>query len=79
MRKEYSLSDLEKDVGGKHQDAYTKSHNIVLLNPEVAEAFSTDQAINEALLLLIKPAQKSTGLTKQSIDSSNPETISASR
>ena len=79
MRKEYSLSDLEKGVRGKYYDAYTQSHNIVLLNPEVAEAFPTDQAVNEALLSLVKLAKKSTGLTKQSIDSSNPETISASR
>ena len=66
MRKEYSLSDLGKGIRGKHYDAYTKSHNIVLLNPQVAEAFPTDQAVNEALLSLVKLAQKSTGLTKQS-------------
>ncbi len=65
MRQEYSAADLGKGVRGKYYKAYSKSHNIVLLKPEVAEAFPTDEAVNNALLSLIKLAQESTGLTKQ--------------
>ena len=64
MRKEYSISDLGKGVRGKYHKAYNEPHNIVLLNPEVAKAFPTDDAVNVALLSLIKIAQESTGLTK---------------
>ena len=53
MRKEYNLSDLGKGVQGKYYDAYSKSHNVVLLKPEVAKSFPTDEAVNEALLSLI--------------------------
>ena len=66
MRKEYSAEDLGKGTRGKYYKEFTKSHNIVLLNPEVAKAFPTDEAVNEALLSLIKLAQESTGLTKPS-------------
>ena len=65
MRKEYSLSDLSKGVRGKYYNDYKDSHNIVLLIPELAKAFPTDEAVNQALLSLIKLAQESTNLTNQ--------------
>lgn len=64
MRTEYSAADLGKGIRGKYYEQYSKSHNVVLLNPEVAKAFPTDEAVNKALLSLIKLAQESTGLTK---------------
>jgi hypothetical protein len=36
----------------------------VLLKPEVAKAFSTEEAVNEALMSLIRVAKTSMGLTK---------------
>jgi hypothetical protein len=47
-------------VRGKYYEAYHEGHNIVLLQPEVARAFSSEEAVNEALLSLIKIAQAST-------------------
>ena len=67
MRPEYSPEDLGEGIRGKYYEQYSKSHNIVLLNPEVAKAFPTEEAVNEALLSLIKLAQESTGSTKPSI------------
>ncbi len=67
MRSEYMREDLGVGVRGKYYDVYTEGHNLVLLDPEVAKAFPTEEAVNEALLSLIKIAQASTDLTKGSI------------
>jgi hypothetical protein len=64
MRTEYKREDLGIGVRGKYYEAYKEGHNVVLLKPEVAKAFPSEDAVNEALLSLIKIAQASTGLTK---------------
>jgi len=66
MRSEYKREDLGVGVRGKYYEAYKESHNVVLLKPEVAKAFPTDEAVNEALISLIKVAQTSIGVTKDS-------------
>jgi hypothetical protein len=66
MRPEYKREDLGEGVRGKYSSEYTEAHNIVLLDPEVAKAFPTEEAVNDALKSLIKVAQESTGLTKRS-------------
>jgi hypothetical protein len=60
MRAEYGDRDLGPGVRGKHYEGYLKSHNVVVLEPEVAEAFPTDKAVNDALKSLIEVAQRST-------------------
>ena len=64
MRSEYKREDLGLGVRGKYYKAYNESRNIVLLKPEVAKAIPTEEAVNEALLSLIKVAKASTGLSK---------------
>ena len=56
MKAEYKREDLGSGVRGRYYDAYKESHNIVLLQPEVAEAFPTEEAVNNALKSLIKVA-----------------------
>jgi hypothetical protein len=46
MREEY---DLRGGVRGKFFAAYQKGTNVVLLEPDVAEAFRTSDAVNRAL------------------------------
>jgi hypothetical protein len=60
MRDEYKRKDLGKGVRVKYYKAYNEGHNLVLLRPEVAEAFPTEDAVNETLLSLIKLARAST-------------------
>jgi hypothetical protein len=60
MRQEYKREDLGVGVRGKYYEKYKEGHNIVLLKPEVAKAFPSEDAVNEALLSLIKIAQAST-------------------
>jgi hypothetical protein len=70
LRPEYRREDLGKGVRGKHFEAYQKGTNLVLLSPDVAQAFPTEQAVNEALRSLINLAQKTTGITKRPTGSS---------
>lgn len=65
LRPEYRREDLGKGVRGKYYEAYTKGNNLVLLNPDVAAAFPTAEAVNEALRSLIKVAQASTRLSRR--------------
>ena len=66
LRPEYKREDLGPGVRGKYYQAYQEGTNLVLLSPEVAAAFPTEQAVNDALRSLIELAQRSTGLTKRS-------------
>lgn len=60
LRTEYTRESLGQGVRGKYRDRYAQSHNVVVLEPEVADAFPTDEAVNEALLALIRIARSST-------------------
>ncbi len=71
LRPEYDLRQLLKGgVRGKYAEQYREGSNLVLLDPEVARAFPNDEAVNEALRLVLQlsriPAGKqgsSTGAT----------------
>jgi hypothetical protein len=62
MRAEYKREDLGVGTRGKHYRSYMEPHNLVLLRPEVAEAVPSEEAVNEALLSLIRTAKASTRL-----------------
>jgi hypothetical protein len=49
MRPEYDFASMKGGVRGKYVAQYRGGTNLVLLDPEVAEAFPTDAAVNEAL------------------------------
>jgi len=67
LRVEYKRSDFPGGlVRGKYAKRLRDSSNIILLKPEVAEAFPNEEAVNTALLSLIKLAQNTTNLTKRS-------------
>lgn len=65
MRTEYKREDLGVGVRGKYYKAYQEGTNLVLLSPEVAAAFPTEKAVNDALQSLIDIAKRSAGLAKQ--------------
>lgn len=66
LRPEYHREELGKGVRGKYFESYQKGTNLVLLSPDVAKAFPTEEAVNDALRSLINLAQKSIGLTRRS-------------
>jgi hypothetical protein len=53
MRAEYRREDLGKGVRGKHHTAFRKGSNLVLLTPELAKIFPTNEAVNSALESLV--------------------------
>jgi hypothetical protein len=55
MRKEY---DFTHAVRGKYTDRFPQDVVMVTLAPDVAEAFPDADAVNEALRILIKAAEK---------------------
>ena len=58
LRPEYDLSELLKGaVRGKYADRYKEGTNLVLLAPDVAEAFLDEEAVNEALRLVMRLSQ----------------------
>ncbi|MBI4832217.1 MAG: hypothetical protein HY801_11850 [Candidatus Lindowbacteria bacterium] len=66
MRHEYRREDLGPGVRGKYLKTYQGGTNLVLLSPDVAKAFPTEEAVNDALRSLIKVAQQSVSPPKRS-------------
>jgi hypothetical protein len=57
MSPEYDFSDA---VRGKYANRIRKDAVMVVLAPDVAEAFPDSESVNAALRLLLKAAQKAT-------------------
>jgi len=55
MLEEY---DFSKGVRGKYSQRYATGSNVVVISPDVAEAFPDSESVNEALRMLIKIAQQ---------------------
>ena len=66
LRSEYKRSDFGKMVRGKYASRISTSTNVVVLDPEVAEAFPNDEAVNEALRSLLNLAKASARPTRRS-------------
>jgi hypothetical protein len=58
LRPEYDFSKMQGGVRGKYVERYQAGTNIILLDPDVAQAFPTSDAVNEALRLLMQIAQR---------------------
>lgn len=49
---------MARGVRGKYVERYRAGTNLVLLDPDIAQAFPTDASVNEALRLLLQIAQR---------------------
>ncbi|KYC39580.1 hypothetical protein WA1_03890 [Scytonema hofmannii PCC 7110] len=58
LRSEYDFAQMEGGVRGKYVERYRAGTNLVLLDPDVAQAFPNDAAVNDALRMLIQVAQR---------------------
>lgn len=54
LRPEYKRSDFGVLIRGKYAQRIAQSTNVVLLEPKVARAFPNDDAVNAALLGLLR-------------------------
>jgi hypothetical protein len=50
--------DFSRAVRGKYYERYRQGSNVVLLDPDVSDAFPNAAAVNEALRLLVSLARK---------------------
>ncbi len=66
LRPEYKRSDFGEFVRGKYATRIEEETNVVLLEPEIAQAFPNDEAVKKALRYLLEVAEASTRLTGRS-------------
>ena len=66
LREEYDLTTLKGGVRGKYLKSARAGTNLVLLAPDVARAFPTPEAVNEALRMLVKVAERSSPKVSES-------------
>lgn len=65
LRPEYDLRQLLKSgVQGKYAARFREGAFLVLLEPEIAKAFPTESAVNEALRLVLQLSRLSTKAKK---------------
>ena len=57
--------DFSGGVRGKYYQRYLEGTNIVVLAPDVADAFPNAEAVNEALRLLVRLAKKKARPTRK--------------
>jgi len=73
MRPQYDFVSMKGGVRGKYYERYRKATNVVALNPDVAAAFPTEDAVNEALRGVLRTARavrRIGGISNQALQSS---------
>ncbi|WP_293200919.1 hypothetical protein [Microcoleus sp. PH2017_35_SFW_U_B] len=51
---EYDFTQMKGGVRGKYVERYRAGTNLVLLDPDIVQAFPNDASVNEALRMLIE-------------------------
>ena len=70
LRPEYDLAAMRGGVQGKYARRLRGRTNLVLLEPDVADAFPSDDAVNQALrgvLATVRAARQSGGLPNKTL------------
>lgn len=57
LRGEYDLSKMQIMPKGRYVPERRAGRNIVVLEPDVAQAFPTDEAVNKVLRLLLEASR----------------------
>lgn len=57
LRPEYDSSSLKGGVRGKYARRFRAATNLVLLEPDLAAAFPSDEAVNEALRTVVRASR----------------------
>jgi len=57
LNDEYDLSKMTILPKGRFDPKHRIGNNIIVLEPDIAKAFPNDQAVNEALRLLLKASK----------------------
>ena len=76
MKSEYDFASMKGGVRGKHYREYRNGTNVVLLQPDIADAFPTEDAVNEALrgiLITTRAVRRTGGLPDRSVGATPSE------
>lgn len=65
LRKHYDLKTLGPGVKGKYYRRYAEGTNLVLLDPDIADAFPSAKDVNDALRVLVTVASKRVKLARR--------------
>jgi hypothetical protein len=57
LKEEYDLSQMTILPKGRFDPKRRLGNNVIVLEPDVAKAFPNDEAVNEALLLLLQASK----------------------
>src|SRR5947207_15823136 len=82
LRPEYDFAAMRGGVRDKYAGRIRNGTNIVLLEPEIAEAFPNEDAVNEALRGILNTAravQRTGGLGKKALQPARPRKKAAIR
>jgi len=66
LRPEYDLSQLKGGVRGRYYKQVTAGTNLVLIDPDLAQAFPGEESVNRALRLLVSAARADTSRSHKS-------------
>ena len=77
LRPEYDETVLKNGVRGKYVQRYKAGTKSVRLDPDVAAAFPTAEAVNEALRLLMKVAQTTLAASPSASPATSPLSFSS--
>jgi hypothetical protein len=80
LRPEYDLSQLKGGVRGKYYQQATAGTNLVLIEPDLAQAFPGEESVNRALRLLVSVAHAATsGSRRAQPRKKRPKTVPGRR
>ena len=65
LRPEYDASLLKNGVRGKYAEQYAAGTNLVRLAPDVAAVFPNEEAVNDALRLVMRIADDAGRITRR--------------
>jgi len=72
MKAEYDFAAMTNGARGKYYERYRRGTNVVLLEPDLAKAFPSKNAVNEALRGILSTARavrRTGGLTDRTLES----------
>jgi hypothetical protein len=75
MRPEYNATDFIKLERGKFYKEVSKGTTVALLQPAVAKAFPTSEAVNEALLGLLVLTEQTARITNRAAKPRRKRTV----
>jgi hypothetical protein len=60
LRPEYDMKKLGPGVRGKYHKRYRESTNVVVIDPDLHEAFPNTKAVNDALREVLRRRERAT-------------------